>query len=189
MKTKILFTSLLLGVSTIINATTIDFDSASISSAVTYTEQGVIFSTPGGFFSSSGTPNSTLGILGDNPRQEYRADIAGGAGFVSVDLGDYGNDLDNIYLKAFDSSDNLLASTSQFCCSITEMITLALTTANISYALFGSAGGTYPHSVYADNFTYRGGVPQVPLPAALFMFAPALLGFLGLRRRAKNNVA
>jgi hypothetical protein len=29
----------------------------------------------------------------------------------------------------------------------------------------------------------------VPVPAALFLFAPALLGFMGLRRRAKNTVA
>lgn len=29
----------------------------------------------------------------------------------------------------------------------------------------------------------------VPIPAAAFMFAPALLGFMGLRRRAKNKVA
>jgi hypothetical protein len=29
----------------------------------------------------------------------------------------------------------------------------------------------------------------VPLPAAAFLFAPALLGFMGLRRRAKNTVA
>ena len=32
-------------------------------------------------------------------------------------------------------------------------------------------------------------VPQVPIPAAAFMFAPALLGFMGLRRKAKNSVA
>jgi hypothetical protein len=29
----------------------------------------------------------------------------------------------------------------------------------------------------------------VPIPAAAFMFAPALLGFMGLRRKAKNAVA
>jgi hypothetical protein len=29
----------------------------------------------------------------------------------------------------------------------------------------------------------------VPLPAAAFLFAPALLGFIGLRRKAKNTVA
>jgi len=32
-------------------------------------------------------------------------------------------------------------------------------------------------------------VNAVPVPAALFMFAPALLGFMGLRRRAKNKVS
>lgn len=32
-------------------------------------------------------------------------------------------------------------------------------------------------------------VSAVPLPAAAFMFAPALLGFMGLRRKAKNSVA
>jgi len=31
--------------------------------------------------------------------------------------------------------------------------------------------------------------PAVPVPAALFMFAPALLGFFGLRRKTKNAVA
>jgi len=31
-------------------------------------------------------------------------------------------------------------------------------------------------------------VPQVPLPAAVFMFLPALLGFMGLRRKAKNTL-
>ena len=29
----------------------------------------------------------------------------------------------------------------------------------------------------------------VPVPAAVFLFAPALLGFMGLRRKAKNIVA
>jgi hypothetical protein len=32
-------------------------------------------------------------------------------------------------------------------------------------------------------------VSAVPVPAAAFLFAPALLGFLGLRRKAKNSVA
>lgn len=30
---------------------------------------------------------------------------------------------------------------------------------------------------------------EVPVPAALFMFGPALLGFMGLRRKTKNTVA
>jgi len=32
-------------------------------------------------------------------------------------------------------------------------------------------------------------IPAVPVPAALFMFAPALLGFMGLRRKKKGAVA
>jgi len=42
---------------------------------------------------------------------------------------------------------------------------------------------------YAEFATYSSayGVNEVPIPAAAFMFAPALLGFMGLRRRAKNK--
>ncbi len=32
-------------------------------------------------------------------------------------------------------------------------------------------------------------VPEVPVPAALFLFAPALLGFFGLRRKATSALA
>jgi len=32
-------------------------------------------------------------------------------------------------------------------------------------------------------------VSAVPIPAAAFLFAPALLGFMGLRRKAKNSIA
>ena len=41
-----------------------------------------------------------------------------------------------------------------------------------------------------SGFERTGGVPgEVPIPAAAFMFAPALLGFMGFRRRAKNLAA
>ena len=33
------------------------------------------------------------------------------------------------------------------------------------------------------------GASAVPVPAAVFLFAPALLGFMGLRRKVKNTVA
>lgn len=36
-----------------------------------------------------------------------------------------------------------------------------------------------------DNLVYS--VSEVPVPAAAFLFAPALLGFMGLRRNAKSN--
>jgi hypothetical protein len=37
--------------------------------------------------------------------------------------------------------------------------------------------------------TYDSGVSEVPIPAAAFLFAPALLGFMGLRRKTQNKVA
>jgi len=45
--------------------------------------------------------------------------------------------------------------------------------------------------VNSDIATYTKwtNVSAVPIPAAAFMFAPALLGFMGLRRKAKNSVA
>lgn len=41
--------------------------------------------------------------------------------------------------------------------------------------------------VFLDNA--NASVSAVPIPAAAFLFAPALMGFLGLRRKAKNSVA
>ena len=39
-------------------------------------------------------------------------------------------------------------------------------------------------TVTSDALSYSMSVSDVPVPAALFLFAPALLGFLGLRRKA-----
>ncbi|MFW5450556.1 MAG: hypothetical protein ACKE9I_03055 [Methylophagaceae bacterium] len=44
---------------------------------------------------------------------------------------------------------------------------------NVAFLSYEQVGGEIP--------------PAVPVPAALFMFAPALLGFMGLRRRVKNT--
>ena len=54
--------------------------------------------------------------------------------------------------------------------------------------------GSYTISGLTTLSPYDGGaaaaqLSSVPVPAAAFMFAPALLGFMGLRRKAKNTVA
>ncbi len=176
------------------NLTTIDFNSVSLDNVGTYTDQGVTFSAPGGKFSSKTmTPNGTVGLLterftGSIQRPAFRADIAGGTDFVSVDLGDFGMDLDTIFLKVFDASDNLLSSTSLICCSsMSEMFTLSLTAKNISYALFGSTG-IFANSVFADNFTFNNNVSAVPIPAAVWLFGSGLVGLIGIRRKSKLAV-
>jgi len=52
----------------------------------------------------------------------------------------------------------------------------------VSY--IGDSGGGTGTSL---KWLYK--VNPVPIPAAAFLFAPALLGFIGLRRKAKNSVA
>jgi len=42
--------------------------------------------------------------------------------------------------------------------------------------------------IYLDNIRTNE-INAVPIPAAVFMFAPALLGFMGFRRKAKNSAA
>ena len=39
----------------------------------------------------------------------------------------------------------------------------------------------------SDELKYDVSVSAVPIPAALFLFGPALLGLLGMRLRAKSN--
>jgi hypothetical protein len=40
--------------------------------------------------------------------------------------------------------------------------------------------------VYADNFTFiQESVSEIPVPAVLWLFSPALIGFLSLRRKSK----
>lgn len=58
---------------------------------------------------------------------------------------------------------------------------IAFTTVQLKYT--GSTGD----GIFFDE-AYYGNVSAVPVPAAAFLFAPALFGLLGLRRRAKNKV-
>lgn len=56
---------------------------------------------------------------------------------------------------------------------------------NIFVNLADDVGLFQPPNFVEVTLSYNSGVSEVPVPAALFMFAPALLGFLGLRRRTK----
>jgi hypothetical protein len=59
-----------------------------------------------------------------------------------------------------------------------------------SFVVFLEAGVNYAVDIINASrnvFKYDVSVSEVPVPAALFLFGPALLGFLGLRR--KNAVA
>jgi len=55
-------------------------------------------------------------------------------------------------------------------------------TDSFAFHLFAAAG-TYTIKVFSEVTGYHFAI-ATPIPAALFLFAPALLGFFGLRRKA-----
>jgi hypothetical protein len=173
-------------------AETITFDDPSFPPGpfAVETYDGVTFSASGG----AGTlyvlpaPNGTLALL-EIRNKEMRADIIGGATSVSVDLGDFGEDPDTIFLEIFDVGDNLLGfATQQLDASFIGMVTLSLKAPDIDHAVFGSrVPGVVRSSVLADNFTYESAVPE---PATLLLVGPTMLGLLVAfaRRRSAPSV-
>lgn len=177
--------SLVFSVATL--AITVDFNSA-FGSPDGYSDQGVTFGYNGtGIYWFSESPNGTNALTMTRDLDAFwRADIIGGASMVSVDLGDFGEDADQVYLSVYDDTDNLLGTTSQIIGQdISGLFTLSLFSSNISYATFGTTAAYGLGGIYADNFTYDP-TSVIPIPAAAWLFGTALLGFIGLSRR-KNK--
>ncbi len=169
-------------------AITIDFNSLSGNQGSSFTLSGITFSTTGsGGLDATLSPNSTIALLEQStPRQFIRADIAGGATSVSIDLGDFDADADTIFLQIFDSGNNSLGFTSQLLAdSFIGMQTLTLSSSNIAYAVFGStAPSVNGSSVLADNFTAAiGAVPDAGSTLSLMAAGLGALGFVVRRRK------
>lgn len=150
----------------------IDFESFP-DTFTSHTESGVTFSgVGGGDLSRVINPNGTNGLLSlTSPHEEFRADIAGGATSVSVDLGDYNADSDLLFLEIFDAANVSLGYTDLVISPLfVGMETLSLSAPDIAYAIFGARDAVNGSSVYADNFRFQ----PIPAPGA------ALLGFIGL---------
>lgn len=99
---------------------------------------------------------------------------------VSVTLGDYDQDADNLYLYAYDSSNNLIAS--DFFAnpaSSTSGHTLSVTGPNIAYVEYYGVG-VNNNSVYWDNLSFNASVPE---PAALGLLGIGLLGLYFTQRK------
>lgn len=176
-------------------ATFVNFNSQSGSGFATYTESGAtLASAGGGTFEFALTPNGTVGVLGSGiPHPLLRADIAGGASEVSVDLGDFNADQDGLLLRAFSSLDVLLTTATLATLSADEtMHTLSVTAPNIAYVLFGSQAPSLDgSSVFADNFafTQAEAITPMPEPATMTLFGLGVAGLSALRWRQRRRLS
>lgn len=189
-------------------ATTIDFEDLGLYSkhtsiayaGVTFTEIYTGIPAPTLYVDSTtappvplpvGPPLSGNVIVGENKGhsgEAYKAAFSiAGVRSVSVDIGDISSlaagsqqDVDNLFLNAYDASDVLLAFTYATLLDENWGLTLWVSTsANIAYVTFGTDDPN-PGSVYFDNFTF------VPLPGAVWLLGSGLLGLAGWRRFKKS---
>jgi len=177
-------------------AVTIDFDGLTVGSDISGVDLGgvVISSGSDAVIVTSSNPAGTGNSIRTEPFTSidpFRADfITTGVSSVSVALGDFGGDSENLFLDAFDSADNLLDTANfSIATSVSNLILLSIASGTeISYVLFG-ANGFFSNSVYADDLNFS--VSVVPLPAAFTLFASGLgfLGLMGWRKRRKSLAA
>jgi hypothetical protein len=172
-------------------STTIAFETLPETPFNSYTEGLVTFTAvDGGQLKKDLAPNMTWALRAvTEPYPEMRADIAGGATFVSVDLGDYANiDSETVFLEIFSASGTSLGFASEAVpIDRMGMTTLTLSGPCFAYAVFGARDSSIDNgsSVRADNFTFEPcACPSViPAPGAILLAAMGA-GLVGrLRRR------
>ncbi|MEM9049700.1 MAG: VPLPA-CTERM sorting domain-containing protein [Pseudomonadota bacterium] len=109
---------------------------------------------------------------------------------ISVDVGDFGGDEDNSFLKAYDADGVLIAKQRlKIPANLDGMVTLSVSADVDIYKIkFGTQkSDQFPNSVYADNLTYDyTDMAAVPLPAGGLLLMTALAG-LGLATRRRKS--
>jgi len=143
----------------------------------------------GGLLKRDTAPNLTWALRAvTEPYPEMRADIAGGASSVSVDLGDFaGIDTETVFLEIFSASGTSLGFISEDVpIDRMGMTTLTLSGPCFAYAVFGARNSSINNgsSVRADNFTFEPCTcpPVIPAPAAILLGAVGV-GLVGRLRR------
>jgi hypothetical protein len=171
--------------------TTIDFDNTGGLFTPTYSEAGVTFVPNGGNgLQFTFTPSGSNGFFAaGSPHPTITATIAGGASSVGVDLGDFQDDADLLFLEAYNAANVLLGRTELLIDgSFHGMKTLSLSFSGIDHVTFGSAPPSGDGaSIYVDNFTFDAPtVSATPEPAAWIVM---LAGFFGLGAKLRRERA
>jgi len=138
-------------------------------------------SVSGGYpFSGKSILNNTYNTPGNSTIVAFNSV----ADSVSVLLGDYGSDSDKLFLRAYDSANNLIASDEGDITSSEYGLTLSINAKNIAYVEFYGEG-LHHNSVYWDDFQYTLQGPAVPEPSTMLLFSTGLAGAFVRRRRRR----
>lgn len=183
--TSLLAASALFMAAGMAQATTLTF----ASTADCNTSEVSIASPPGGSFGPcalGGSPGgSALVQLGEG-LSYWEAVFTNVVSNVSIDLGDFNQDADRLFLWAWDASNVMIGFTElDIAADFVGMQTLTLALSGVKSVAFG----VYGSGIYADNLEYTVDTPAVPVPAALPLLLTGLgaLGAAGWRR--KRNAA
>tara|TARA_R110002111_G_scaffold108420_1_gene167139 strand:+ start:1530 stop:2228 length:699 start_codon:yes stop_codon:yes gene_type:complete len=149
-----------------------------------------------GTFNGTNT-NSSFGVtdgnqnivVGLNDGESIFFDFANGIDVFGINIWGFGTQNGNPLLTFFDNNGNsqsVLAGTVNTDEQAFFGVILDSLFTKVQFQYTGANGD----GIYFDE-AYYGTVntSAVPIPAAAFLFAPALLGFMGLRRKAKNLTA
>ena len=186
-----LLAAVILATASVASADVINFSLVGPGDFSSYTEQGVTFTATAGTKITSQdfgtTPNGTFGLIskqdGSGNFSPLKAVITGGASSVSIDLGDFDQDPDGLFLQVYNSSNVLIdSSTLTTLASDSTMHTLTLTDPGIAYAIFGSGPPSVSgSSVFADNFTWT--PAAVPEPTSVILLLTLLLAVAIVARK------
>jgi hypothetical protein len=124
-------------------------------------------------------PSSVIDYAGFTGSHNFADFLNGPATYVSVCMGDNDQDEDLVYLEAYDSGGNLVASDSGVVPDyLYGGVTLEVSAPEIASVKFWS-DGQGPGSVYFDNFEFL----LVPEPGLVSLLGLGVLGFAGLLKK------
>jgi hypothetical protein len=158
-----------------------------------YVGLGVTFSnSSGALIVSTATPGPPFtaprAVLPQNystPGNFSQATFSVPVSFVSVVLGDFNQDADNLFLQLFDASNTLIGSdTDLLPAPVNGGLLLSASAPNIAYARFFGVG-VDNNSVYFDNFTFETAQQAVPEPGTMLLVGSGIVAVA--RRRRKSS--